>query len=368
MGRSVGTSTPEQEGGRPDYPTILPIMVSRLSTARRVASVIHDGRGRYSGSPLSEGTLRSMDQVDDAVVLVRRAELRDRGVSAWRELQRVRRGEWSRLYGDVVALGPAATADLLRAALLVAWPDVALTAESAARLWLDREVNTPIQLAVPHGRRYPDTAEVRFHQTRIWVPPLLHRGLPVLPPAQAAATAAGGPLHEADRRALVTGLVQRRLTTPAEVAAAAADTPKRGRTQVRRLVEEVLAGAESGPEARLWRHIVEARLPVPALNHPVRGGARRIDGYLPELAAGYEVQSATHHSGTWREDSLRLGELLVEDGIVVLLVLVEHVEHRIDWVLGQLEGFWRNRAHELHRPFPRFVAPPTWVPSRSPAP
>lgn len=310
------------------------------------------------------GHAAGVDHSDEAAVLVRRAELRSSGVSAWQELQRVRRGVWSRPFGDVVALGRAGTGDLVRAALLAAGPDVALTAESAAQLWLDREVTTQVQLMVPHGRRYPETAEVRFHQTRNWVPPVRYRGLPVLPPARAGATAAGGALKEADRRALVTGLVQRRLTSPAEVASAAAGTPKRELRRVRRLVEEVLAGAESGPEARLWRHLVEARLPVPVLNHPVRGGARRLDGYLPELAAGYEVQSATHHAGTWREDSLRLGELLVEDGIVVLLVLVEHVEHRIDWVLGQLEGFWRNRAHELHRPFPRFVAPPVWVPAR----
>src|SRR5690606_1191693 len=104
-----------------------------------------------------------------------------------------------------------------------------------------------------HGRRYRDTSAVRFHQTRTWDGAVHHRGWPVLEPAAVAAAVAAGDAKEADRRALVTGLVQRGLTTPAAVATAAARTSKRKRAQVRRLVEEIFAGAESGPEARLWR-------------------------------------------------------------------------------------------------------------------
>ncbi len=230
-------------------------------------------------------------------------------MSAWREARLVRTGEWSRVYGDVVAAGPADAEDVVRAALLAAAPDVALTAESGAQLWLDRTLSFPVQLAVPHGRRFPETAQVRFHQLREWIPPVRYRDLPVHPPAKVAAAVAAGTAREADRRALVTALVQRGLTTAGEVAAAAGRTPRRVRGQVRRLVEEVLAGAHSGPEAALWRHIVEARLPVPVLNHPLRGGARSLDGYLAQLDAGYEVQSTTHHAGTWREDTRRLSEI-----------------------------------------------------------
>ncbi len=302
----------------------------------------------------------------DPVVVVRRAELRERGVSAWRERRRVERGEWVRLYGDFVALGPADVGDVARAALLTAAPAVALTADSGAQLWLGRDVTYPVHLAVPHGCRFPDTAEVRFHQVRTWYEPVLRRGLPVLPPALVAAAVAAGASREADRRALVTGLVHAELTTAAAIAGAAAGTAKRVRGQVRRLVEEVLAGAHSGPEATLWRHIVEARMPVPVLNHPLRGGARSLDGYLAELRAGYEVQSAAHHSQTWREDTRRFAEILIKDGIVELPILVEDIEHRIDTVLADLEGFWRNRAAELRVPYPRFVPPPRWEPDRCP--
>jgi hypothetical protein len=107
---------------------------------------------------------------------------------------------------------------------------------------------------------------------------------------------------------------------------------------------------------------VEHRLPVPVLNHPLDGGRRRLDGYLPSLRAGYEVQSREHHAATWLADTTRFAEVLVHHGITLLPILVPDIEHRIERLLADLEGFWRTRAADLGVPLPRHVPPPRWRP------
>lgn len=301
-----------------------------------------------------------LDPGAEATELLRRAELRAGGISARTEARMVRSGNWSRPVGDVVVLGPMGPGELLRAGLFMAGERVAVCQESAGQVWLERELNRPLHLLVPFGRRIRDTDWVRFHQTRYWTPPTVSGGVPVTDPVTTAVAIAAGGLREADRRALVTGLVQRGLATPREIAVAATRSPRRMHAQVGRLVEEVLAGVESGPEAAFWRAQVEARMPVPVLNHPLRGGARYLDGYLEQLQAGYEVQSEAHHGGRWKEDSARFAEILVQDGITLLPVLVADIERRISKVLADLDGFWRNQAALLSVPLPQHVPPQRW--------
>lgn len=290
-------------------------------------------------------------------------ELRAYGISAKAVRNRIRSGKLARPVTRVVAKGRVGRGDLLRAGLMHAGPHAMVDYETAAQLWLVREPTGDLQISVPHGVRVPDEPGIRYHQVRHWVPPVTHLGLPLAPTDIAAAhVCASDELSEADRRALVTALVQAKLVTPDAVAAAAARTSRHARAQVRRLVEEVLAGAESGPEAALWRAQVEHRLPVPVLNHPLDGGARRLDGYLPELRAGYEVQSRTHHADTWLADTARFAEVLVRHGISLLPVLVPDIEHRLDGLLGELESFWRTRAADLGTTIPRHIPPPPWRP------
>lgn len=301
-----------------------------------------------------------LDPEAEPTRVLRRAELRANGVSARTEARMLRSGRWSRPVGDIVVLGPMGPGDLLRAGLRMAGEHAALCQESGGQVWLERELTVPLQLLVPFGRRVRDTGWVRFHQTRYWTPPAVVGGVPVTDPVTTAAAVAASELREADRRALVTGLVQRRLATPREIAVAAVRSPRRKHAQVGRLVEEVMAGAESGPEAAFWRAQVEARMPVPVLNHPLRGGARYLDGYLEQLRAGYEVQSEAHHGGRWKQDTTRFAEVLVLDGIVLLPVLVEDIERRIGAVLSDLDGFWRNQADRLGVPLPAHVPPRRW--------
>ncbi len=276
----------------------------------------------------------------------------------------MRRGEWQHPVPGVVASGTLMSVwDVLGAALLRAGPDAQVSHQSAVQIWLGREPRSTLHLLLPMGVRVADCRGVRYHQTRLWCPPAYRMGLPLVPPDVAAAqVCAADDLNEADRRALVTGLVQSRIVTPAAVARAAARAPHGRMTQVRRLVEEVLAGAESGPEAALWRAQVEHRMPVPVLNHPLRGGQRSIDGYLAPLRAGYEVQSREHHAATWLADTARFAEILVSDAISLLPVLVQDIEHRLEPLLGEIESFWRTRAADLHTTMPRHVPPPRWRP------
>lgn len=289
-------------------------------------------------------------------------ELRAYGMSAKAVRNRIRSGEFARPVTRVIAMGRLGRLDLLRAALLRGGSGAMVGHQTAAQLWLAREPTGLLHITVPHGRRVPDEPGIRFHQLRSWVAPVPRLGLPLAPPdLTAAQVCAAEDLPEADRRALVTGLVQERLVTPAAVAAAASRTSRNARTQVRRLVEEVLAGAESGPEAALWRAQVEHRMPVPILNHPL-GNGRRLDGYVPQLRAGYEVQSRAHHADTWLADTARFAEILVHHGICLLPVLVPDIEHRIETLLGEIESFWRTRAADLGTTMPRPVPPPRWRP------
>lgn len=288
-------------------------------------------------------------------------DLRAYGMSAKAVRNRLRTGEFARPVTRVVARGRVGRLDLLRAGLLRGGPRAMVDRQTAAQIWLEREPTGLLHITLPHGRRVPDEPGIRYHQTRYWVPPVWRLGLPIAPPDVAAAqVCASDDLSEADRRALVTGMVQEELVTPAAVAAAAALTVRNARTQVRRLVEEVLAGAESGPEATLWRAQVEQRMPLPVLNHPLPGW--RVDGLLADLRAGYEVQSRAHHAETWLADTRRFADILVKYGISLLPVLVPDIDHRLDALLGEIESFWRTRASDLGIPMPRHVPPARWTP------
>lgn len=296
--------------------------------------------------------------------IARRRDLRDTGVSYREQRRRLEQGGWTVAIPGVLASGECTPRDLAAAALVRAPAGSALGGRTSAEVWLGREPTLPILVLVASGVVIADDVSATFRQTRVPFDLGYRDGLPVTRPARTAADVAADPtLREADRRALATGLIQRRLTTAQAFAAAAARTPRRARSQVRRVVEEALAGAESGPEAKLWRDIVErARIPVPLLNEPIGDGERRLDGYVRELRAGYEVQSRTYHAGTWLQDTERMAQILVEHGIVLLPLTVTDIDNRPQHALGRLEAFLRNRAHELQVPFPPFVPPPPWRP------
>lgn len=296
-------------------------------------------------------------------MLARRRDLRRLGVTARTEARRVERAGWVRPCAGVVADQPVGVWDLLRAALLRAGDPVGLTGATGAEVLLERTPTLPLELAVPYGRKIASEAVV-FSQTRHWVDPVYVRGWPVVPPAVVGARVAAGARDEDDRRALATALVQRGLTTPEDIAAAAATTPTRVRRQVARLIEELLAHAESCPEAKIWRGQVERRMPVPLLNHPLHltHGKRSLDGYLAPLRAGYEIQGREHHEGTWRADNVRAAQILVECGIVLLPLMAEQVLYRLDDALDLLAAFWRGRAAELGVDLPVFAAPERWRP------
>jgi hypothetical protein len=303
--------------------------------------------------------------------IARRSELRDAGISYAEQRRRLARGEWTAPVAGVLASGRCLAIDVAAAAVIRAGRGAALGGRAAAELSLARNPTLPVLVLVASGVTIPDSQAARFRQTRVPFEAVDCAGLPVTRPDRTAAdVAADVRLSEADRRALVTGLIQRGLTTPRAFAEAAAHTPRQVRRQVRRLVEESLAGAHSGPEAKFWRDCVDdARLPVPLLNHPlgrdgepVEHGRYYLDGYIRELRAGYEVQSRTHHADTWVADTTRLGDILVDHGIVLLPLLVPDIEHQQQRTLARWEAFLRNRSRELGVPMPPFVPPPTWRP------
>lgn len=299
------------------------------------------------------------------IEIVQRSELRRRLISARTEGRRVAAGHWYRPVPGIVATDPCRELQLLLcAALLRAGPGAQVSHSTAAQLWLERPVRGELHLLTTHGNRIRGVPGVRFHQCARLPVPADRAGWPVTPADRTAADVAAGDLPDPDRRALVTGLVQRGWVSPRAVSAAAAATPIRVRSKVRSLVEEVVAGAQSGPEASLWRGQVERRMPMPLLNHQisVTAGSRWLDGYLSPLRAGYEVQGREHHERTWLADTARMAQILVQHGIVLLPIPATRIVAELDTVLDELEGFWRNRAADLQVPLPAFRAPRRWQP------
>lgn len=295
--------------------------------------------------------------------IARRTDLRAAGMSYHVQRRLLAAGTWSLPLAGIVASGPVDPCEIAAAAVLLGGREAALGAATAAQVWLGRELTAPVRVLVPMGVTVTSGPLARFRQTRIPFEVVRRDGLPVTRPDRAAADIAAGDLPESDRRALVTALVQRELTTPDAIAHAAARTPKAVRAQVVRLVEELIAGAMSGPEAKFWRDIVVSRrLPVPLLNHPVPRLPYCLDGYFPQLRAGYEVQSREHHADTWLADTRRMAAILVELGIVPLPIPVADIEHDVAGALDRLDRFLTGRAADLGVPLPPFVAPPRWHP------
>lgn len=95
---------------------------------------------------------------------------------------------------------------------------------------------------------------------------------------------------------------------------------QRGARRARRALELLDARAESAPESRLRVILVEAGLPVPEVNYPVRVGGRdyRVDLAYPDLKVAIEYQGDYHRDRVqWRRDMTRRSHLESDDWAMI---------------------------------------------------
>jgi very-short-patch-repair endonuclease len=214
----------------------------------------------------------------------------------------------------------------VRAALLVAGEDAVASHGTAAALWVlpgfRANASTSIHLTVPRGRR-PQLAGLQVHQTRIG--PGCHRAVvDDIPVTDAARTLCDldGVVPVSRLGHLVDDALIRKVVTIAELGdtyAALRRGSRHGQAMARVLADRGAEWhqADSRPEARLVRWLVEAGLPPPVQQHRV--DRYRVDLAYPELNLLIEYDGFdAHTTRTSFDHDRRRGNRLVLEGATVL--------------------------------------------------
>lgn len=184
---------------------------------------------------------------------------------------RLRRGEWQTLVPGVLLTvsGTPTSRQLLWGGLAHAGPRAALTGATACRwhgLTCGRDSDV-VHVAVPATVRRSSRGYVRVHPT---VRPLQSwslNGLPVVRLSRAIVDTCLQIRDQDEVRALCADAVQQRRTSVAELRVELEGAPSAGSAVLRRVLDEVGAGARSVPEAALLRAMRRLRrLPAYALN------------------------------------------------------------------------------------------------------
>jgi hypothetical protein len=212
------------------------------------------------------------------------------------------------------------------AAVLVAGPDAVASHGAAAALWhlpgFSATAATPIDITVPRGRR-PQLRGFRIHETAIG--PGCHRATVDFVPATGAARTLcdlDGMVPGPRLGRMVDDALVRKLVTITELAETHAELrrgSRRSRVMARVLSERGVEwdDADSRPEARLVRWLVEAGLPPPVQQHRV--DRYRVDLAYPELNLLVEYDGFdAHTTRTSFDHDRRRGNRLVLEGATVL--------------------------------------------------
>lgn len=238
----------------------------------------------------------------------------------------------------------------IAAALLFAGLDAAVDHRTAAHLWElapEPATDEPIRVAIPHGRwaKVHRSVVVRQRQRE---PALQLGGFPVVPPAEALIAMAAD--TEPDRVRLAALEAHRReLLVPENLLRA----PTTSLPLLRQIVAEARAGAISGGEAKYWRLLKQAGLPLPELNARLltARGPFWVDALWRELRLGVEVDGRSVHTQTDAFEADRQRQNAIHLVAVVLLrFTVAQVLGDGPSVVAETRSALRARTLELGLP------------------
>ena len=141
----------------------------------------------------------------------------------------------------------------------------------------------------------------------------------------------------------------------------ASNRRRHGIRKLRRVVGLVEPAAESPMETRLRMLLVEARLPRPRAQVPIRdqlgGFVGRLDLYYERHRLGIEYDGAIHRDSLAQDN--RRQNLLLAAGVTLLRFTGADVLGRPDAVVNQVRFLLRRPAPPVkHRPAPPFAARP----------
>jgi very-short-patch-repair endonuclease len=263
-------------------------------------------------------------------------------------LERVVRpgGRWQRVLPGAYATftGPLLPVHLMAAALLLGGPQAQLTGVTALLLhgctYLPHDTRVHLLLPMQVRRRMGERVVV--HRTGRLPSSQRRQGLPVTPPDRAAVLAARHSSSLREVRAMLSEVVQRRLTTVDRLESALSTGPSAGSALPRRVLTELAAGCRSAPEMEL-RDLLRRRpslLATVLFNHPVVVGGRRLvaDACWVQARVIVEVDSVEHHGfGEAAERTARRRAALTAAGWIVLSVSPRRLREEPEAVLAEIE-------------------------------
>jgi hypothetical protein len=237
--------------------------------------------------------------------LLHREQAYSAGMSRARLRWWVSRGYWRSVLPAIYATftGPLSPSQHIVAACLYAGDDAQVTGAAALRLYGVRSapVDGLVRLLVPHARQKPGTAWVRLHRTRRLDPrprvvgPIVVASLP-----RAVIDTARRCSDEGSIRAMLTEVVQQRLSTPAALQAELGAGARQHSAMIRRILRELATTNPPPPPADAARLFARSEVLPPVIwDASLAGpGGRSLpapDGWIAEVDLGIEIDRVVLH-------------------------------------------------------------------------
>lgn len=237
------------------------------------------------------------------------------GIGTDQRRRNVDNGRWQRLHEGVFAASTTPrTFELELEAALAAMPAAALSHRAAALALGLGELDQVVEISVEPGRRNR-LAGVRVHQTPLPADHVTRRSGWRVTTVERTLIDLGKVVSTNELQRCIEDAVTSRRTTMARVESTFAELAVRGRPGIAR-TRSVLARLDGGPpseselEARFWRTLVRARLPLPLRQHSfewLAGGSGRVDLWYPAHRLIVELDGRRFHtrSGAFDDDRRR---------------------------------------------------------------
>ncbi|RBY76019.1 hypothetical protein DQ238_18510 [Geodermatophilus sp. TF02-6] len=250
---------------------------------------------------------------------------------------------------------PEDESTLLRAALLHAGPEAALSHTTALAVWGLRPLERPLHLTVDHGVRRAGAPDLVVHRRLRFDPGsaqcVQRQGLRVTTLARTVIDS-WPLLPVAQRRPLALDVARRGLTTAALLREALSERPNVGG---RRLLLQTIDLIEDGCQSELEAHGVlgvfrHRSLPTSVGQYRVElsTGVVRLDRAWPEAKLAVELDGARHHTSPEdRQADLARDRALAAAGWVVLRFTYADVLRDPDGVRARVLEVYRTRRSQL---------------------
>lgn len=210
-----------------------------------------------------------------------------------------------RVYPHVYRLRDSAADEMvvLRAALLHAGPEAALSHTTALAVWGHRPLEQPVHLTVPQRMRRAGAAGLVVHRRKNFDPDsnqcVERRGLRITTLARTVIDS-WPLLPPAERRPLALDLARRGLVTAEGLDQALAERPNvAGRRILRQTIDLIADGCQSELEAHGVLNVFRHRSLPPSVGQfriPLPTGSIHLDRAWPEVKLAVELDGARYHT------------------------------------------------------------------------